>query len=64
MRISFVGELGYELHYPVSKAKSIYKSVLNAGQKFNLDLAGYRSLYSLSCEKGKIQKPIFIVGWI
>lgn len=54
MRVSFVGELGYELHFPADKSKLIYKAIMNAGDRFNLRNSGYRSMYSLSCEKGNM----------
>ncbi|XP_017784647.1 PREDICTED: sarcosine dehydrogenase, mitochondrial [Nicrophorus vespilloides] len=52
MRISFVGELGYELHIPTASCLSILSKVEEAGRSFDMKFAGYRSLYSLSCEKG------------
>ncbi|XP_076284985.1 E3 ubiquitin-protein ligase HERC2 isoform X2 [Lasioglossum baleicum] len=52
IRISFVGELGYEIHIPRSSCKSIYTSLMEYRNKYNMKLAGFRALYSLSCEKG------------
>lgn len=52
MRISFVGELGYELHIPVASCIPIFHKVADAGKSFDMKYAGYRALYSLSCEKG------------
>ncbi|XP_022914521.1 sarcosine dehydrogenase, mitochondrial [Onthophagus taurus] len=52
MRISFVGELGYELHIPVASCIPIYNKLTEAGASFDMRHAGYRALYSLSCEKG------------
>ncbi|XP_011352418.2 sarcosine dehydrogenase, mitochondrial isoform X2 [Ooceraea biroi] len=51
-RLSFVGELGYELHIPRSSCEKVYKAVMECGRKYDIKLAGYRALYSLSCEKG------------
>lgn len=52
MRISFVGELGYELHIPVASSIPIYNKVVDIGRSFDMKHAGFRALYSLSCEKG------------
>ncbi|KAK9727710.1 FAD dependent oxidoreductase [Popillia japonica] len=52
MRVSFVGELGYELHIPVASCIPIYNKLTDAGESFDMKHAGYRALYSLSCEKG------------
>lgn len=52
LRVSFVGELGYELHVPKAYCAAVHQSLMAAGQPENLTNAGYRSLYSLSSEKG------------
>lgn len=52
LRVSFVGELGYELHIPKESCAQVHNILMNAGGTFNLKNAGYRSLYSLSSEKG------------
>ena len=52
VRLSFVGELGWELHVPNSSAETIYKNVWAAGRKYGLVNAGYRAIDSLSIEKG------------
>lgn len=52
LRMSFVGELGYELHIPVASCIPIYNKLVDAGKSFDMRHAGYRALYSLSCEKG------------
>ncbi|XP_030387177.1 sarcosine dehydrogenase, mitochondrial [Scaptodrosophila lebanonensis] len=52
LRVSFVGELGYELHVPKSDCVAVYKAVMSAGADQSLRNAGYRALYSLSSEKG------------
>lgn len=53
LRVSFVGELGYELHIPKESCTDVYNTLMNAGGAYNLKNAGYRSLYSLSSEKGE-----------
>lgn len=60
MRVSFVGELGYELHIPWDKCLPIYRLIWREGKKHNLRHAGYRALYSLSAEKGKNLPSLFI----
>lgn len=52
IRLSFVGELGWELHIPVESCQAVYKAVRAAGQRYDLRMAGYRAMYSLSAEKG------------
>lgn len=52
MRLSFVGELGWELHIPRSSCLPVYQAVMAAGAKHGLVNAGYRAIDSLSIEKG------------
>lgn len=52
MRLSFVGELGWELHIPRSSCLPVYQAVTAAGAKHSLVNAGYRAIDSLSIEKG------------
>ena len=52
VRLSFVGELGWELHVPNSSAVKVYEAVWKAGSKHGLVNAGYRAIDSLSIEKG------------
>ncbi|XP_068968504.1 sarcosine dehydrogenase, mitochondrial isoform X2 [Bombus flavifrons] len=52
IRLSFVGELGFELHIPKSFCRIVYKTLINCGKSYNIKHAGYRALHSLSCEKG------------
>ena len=56
LRLSFVGELGYELHIPVASCIAIYNKVTEVGHSFDMRHAGFRALYSLSCEKGQSLK--------
>jgi 4-methylaminobutanoate oxidase (formaldehyde-forming) len=50
-RITYVGELGYELYIPTEFAQSVYDLIIEAGQGFGLQLAGYHALNSLRLEK-------------
>lgn len=54
VRISLVGELGWELHIPWDSCSPVYKAILEQGKKYGLRHAGYRALNSLSSEKGKL----------
>lgn len=52
LRLSFVGELGWELHVPRDSALAVYRSVMAAGEPRGIANAGFRAMDSLSCEKG------------
>jgi 4-methylaminobutanoate oxidase (formaldehyde-forming) len=52
LRITYVGELGYELHIPVEFAANVYDAILAAGVPHGLQLAGYRAIETLRLEKG------------
>ena len=52
LRITYVGELGWELHVPVEYAASLYDALMAAGQGVGLRDAGYRAIESLRLEKG------------
>ncbi|MDO9351184.1 MAG: hypothetical protein Q7U55_08095, partial [Deltaproteobacteria bacterium] len=52
LRITYVGELGYELHMPVEYAPYVYDALWEAGKPFGLINAGYRCIDSLRLEKG------------
>ena len=51
LRITYVGELGYELHVPIAGLARVYNSLMTAGRPFALTLAGYRAIESLRLEK-------------
>jgi glycine cleavage system aminomethyltransferase T/glycine/D-amino acid oxidase-like deaminating enzyme len=51
-RITYVGELGYELFIPTEQATHVYDRVVEAGQEFGLVHAGLKALGSLRLEKG------------
>ena len=50
-RITYVGELGYELYIPTEFAQGVYDAIVAAGRPFGLRLAGYHALNSLRMEK-------------
>jgi glycine cleavage system aminomethyltransferase T len=52
LRISYVGELGWELHFPVDMALQVWDSIWEAGREFDIAAAGMGALDSLRLEKG------------
>ena len=51
MRISYEGELGWELHHPIEHLLPLYDRLLEAGEPLGLVDFGYRALDSLRMEK-------------
>ncbi|MEM7431536.1 MAG: FAD-dependent oxidoreductase [Pseudomonadota bacterium] len=51
-RITFVGELGWELYIPSEFMQGIYDEIVAVGDEFGLTHAGYHALNSLRMEKG------------
>ncbi|MDC0195252.1 FAD-dependent oxidoreductase, partial [Alphaproteobacteria bacterium] len=51
-RLSYVGELGWELYIPISEAKKIYEIIMAVGKEFNLVHAGAHALDIMRMEKG------------
>ena len=52
LRVTYVGELGWELHVPVEFAPTVYDALMEAGRPHGLANAGYRAIESLRLEKG------------
>ncbi len=52
LRITYVGELGYELHVPIEYVTTVYDALMAAGNPFHLVNAGYRAIESCRLEKG------------
>ncbi|NOD85091.1 FAD-dependent oxidoreductase [Ruegeria sp. HKCCD6119] len=52
LRVTYVGELGWELHLPVEYAQTVYDALTEAGRPHGLINAGYRAIESLRLEKG------------
>jgi 4-methylaminobutanoate oxidase (formaldehyde-forming) len=52
LRITYVGELGWELHVPIEYALNVYDVIWEAGKSFGLANVGYRCIESLRLEKG------------
>jgi sarcosine oxidase subunit alpha len=54
IRIGFVGELGYELHVPMSQGEALWDAVTEAGREFGLRPFGLEAQRVLRLEKGHI----------
>lgn len=52
LRITYVGELGWELHVPIGAIGEVFDALMAAGQPFGVKPVGYRALESLRLEKG------------
>jgi len=52
LRVTYVGELGWELHLPVEYATTVYDTLMSVGADHGLVDAGYRAIESLRLEKG------------
>ena len=52
LRVTYVGELGWELHLPVEYATTVFEEMMAAGAGHGLRPAGYRAIESLRLEKG------------
>ena len=52
LRVTYVGELGWELHLPVEYATTVYDALMAAGGGHGVMNAGYRAIESCRLEKG------------
>jgi 4-methylaminobutanoate oxidase (formaldehyde-forming) len=51
MRVTYEGELGFELYIPAEFSTHVYETVIEAGQDLGLRHAGFQALNSLRIEK-------------
>jgi glycine cleavage system aminomethyltransferase T/glycine/D-amino acid oxidase-like deaminating enzyme len=51
LRLSYVGELGFELHHPIERSLELYEAVRAAGADLGVVDFGYRALESMRLEK-------------
>jgi heterotetrameric sarcosine oxidase gamma subunit len=51
-RITYVGELGWELYVPAEFAVGVYQDLMAAGAQFGVGRGGYYAIESLRLEKG------------
>jgi 4-methylaminobutanoate oxidase (formaldehyde-forming) len=52
LRVTYVGELGWELHVPIRATGTVFDALMAAGEVHGIRPAGYRALESLRLEKG------------
>ncbi|MGB3417534.1 MAG: FAD-dependent oxidoreductase [Mesorhizobium sp.] len=52
LRVTYVGELGWELHMPIEATGEIFDALMEAGKAHDIRPIGYRALESLRLEKG------------
>ncbi|QFT80762.1 4-methylaminobutanoate oxidase (formaldehyde-forming) [Roseovarius sp. THAF27] len=52
LRVSFTGDLGWELHCKTEDQEKLYQALLDAGKEFNAGPVGARALMSMRVEKG------------
>lgn len=52
LRVTYVGELGWELHVPIAAIGTVFDALMAAGAPFDIRPVGYRALESLRLEKG------------
>jgi heterotetrameric sarcosine oxidase gamma subunit len=51
-RITYVGELGWELYVPAEFAVGVYQDLMEAGKPFGVGRGGYYTIESMRLEKG------------
>ncbi|MGZ9225992.1 MAG: glycine cleavage T C-terminal barrel domain-containing protein, partial [Anaerolineales bacterium] len=51
-RVSYAGELGWELYIPNNRALMVWDLLMSAGKEFGMEVGGYKVLDSLRLEKG------------
>ncbi|CAN7248308.1 FAD-dependent oxidoreductase [Rhizobium sp. LjRoot30] len=52
LRVTYVGELGWELHVPIAAIGAVFDRLMEAGKDYGIRPIGYRALESLRLEKG------------
>lgn len=52
LRVTYVGELGYELYCPTEYALTLWETLIEAGKDHQVAVGGYRAIDSLRLEKG------------
>jgi glycine cleavage system T protein len=52
LRVTYVGELGWELHVPLAATGEVFDRLMAAGAAHGIQPIGYRALESLRLEKG------------
>ncbi|MBN8243519.1 FAD-dependent oxidoreductase [Nitratireductor aquimarinus] len=52
MRVTYVGELGWELHVPIEGTGDVFDALMDKGRAQEIRPVGYRAIESLRLEKG------------
>jgi 4-methylaminobutanoate oxidase (formaldehyde-forming) len=52
LRVTYVGELGWELHVPIAATGTVFDALMTSGAPHGIRPVGYRALESLRLEKG------------
>jgi sarcosine dehydrogenase len=52
LRVTYVGELGWELHVPLAGTGDVFDALMGAGKQYDIRPTGYRAIESLRLEKG------------
>lgn len=52
LRVSYVGELGWELHHPIDRMGDLYRAVADAGESLGLTHFGSYAMNCMRVEKG------------
>lgn len=52
LRVSYVGESGWELHHDIAQQKQLFKHLMQAGKQYNLDFYGAFAMNSMRLEMG------------
>lgn len=52
IRLTFMGEYGFELHTPADSLVDVYRALMKEGAQFGIENSGYRAIDVLSAEKG------------
>lgn len=52
LRVTYVGELGWELHIPINATGTVFDALMSTGEEFGIRPVGYRAIESLRLEKG------------
>jgi sarcosine oxidase subunit alpha len=53
-RVSFTGELGFEINVPASRGREVWEAVYSSGRKFGITPYGTEAMHVLRAEKGYI----------
>ena len=51
LRVSYVGELGWELHHPIDKMETLYDALMETGEEYEIANFGTYAMNSLRMEK-------------